>query len=447
MKSLPAERFGSWAFLALCFLFVLARFTLRGPILFFSLNYDFKVFYAASRAWSDGQNPYDHKLLNSILNKAGATAPDFTWEEHPSVCPPTTYAILSPIAHLSWRPAKLLWCLLNLAALGVFLASLYQLGGFATFRLRTFLLIGGALALQPMCAAFRVGQLSILVAALGTLALALSGTRRQASRGFLLAIALSLKPQLALGFFAPDVISRRWRTYLAGGLTLLVIGTIAVFRMHSPMVLLGAWLSNVRAAFGLSGVNTIDPSSPHNRNLVNLQYPFRLIISTPWTVNALSVVIAALLVLPALRILRNGDIAGSLLLETMSLVVAVELLSMYHRDYDAVLLAIPLAWALSPKVSLSRALPAILMIAVFFFPFLHLLYALDASISGHPLSASLFWRFLAWPYQTWVLLALAAWLSYCCAHAEEESTQIAHVGTQVPWPSTAGSGRAPVSRI
>ena len=129
--------------------------------------------------------------------------------------------------------------------------------------------------------------------------------------------------------------------------------------------------------------------------------------------NALAFGVGAIFALPVLRPLSPyREISASALLHSVSLFAVVQLLMIYHRDYDAVLLAFPLAWALSPQVPPGRAWPAIFLIAVFFVPFLHVLYWLDQWTPIRPLSSNLFWLAVVWPYQTWTLLALAAWLSY-----------------------------------
>lgn len=407
--------------LTLLFLvFAAAKFTLRGPVLAWSLSQDFKTFYCASRAWSFGMNPYDHRLLNSILDRAGASGQGHTWEEEPSIYPPLTYAALGPIGLLPWRPARLLWCVLNLSCLAALIALLGQLGSFARWEPRAFLLVAGILALQPVSAAMRVGQLSILVTFFATAGVLLSHYRRSYAGGCLLGIAVAVKPQLALAFLVPDFLRRHLKTLLAILLTISVIGAVAVLRLHGFTSWLGSWLSNLKSSFAHDGVNSMDPSSVHNRNMVNLQYALRTIIPSALAVNALSLIIGLALAKPALRILTTEDLTDALILESLSLLAVVELLVMYHRDYDAVLLAIPLAWALSPRVALGSGWPALLIIAVFFFPVLHMLYALDNLLPGHPPSSSLLFRIVAWPYQSWALLALAWWLSHCCAQTERQ---------------------------
>ena len=403
--------------LPLGLLLVLAKFTFRGPVLSWSLSQDFKTFYAASRAWSRGTNPYDHKVLNAILEDGGAAGGGHTWDEEPSIYPPTTYASLSPIAQLPWRPAKLAWCLINIASLTLLLSCLCQLMGFRLFELRTFLLVAGVLALQPVSATLRVGQLSLIVAALGTAALVLSTYGRESASGFLVAFAFGLKPQLALAFLVRDVFSRRWRACFAASITLLAILLIALLRLHTQSAWFRLWLIHLRAAFDTTGVNSLDPSSPHHRNLLNLQYPIRLILKSDVALNAVALAIGAILVLPALRTLTQAKVSAPALLQSVSLLVVVQLLTMYHRDYDAALLALPLAWALSPQVPLRHAMPTILLIAVFFFPFLHILYMLDQSPFHSLLSTGLS-QLIVWPYQTWTLLGLAGWLSYCCAQRD-----------------------------
>jgi hypothetical protein len=148
--------------------------------------------------------------------------------------------------------------------------------------------------------------------------------------------------------------------------------------------------------------------------MINLQYPLRLILNDGWGVNVLAFGISALLALPLFPLLLSGmEASGPALLRSVSLLAVVQLLVIYHRDYDAVLLSLPLAWALSPHTSPRQARPAIVLIAVFFVPVLHVLYWLDQSSVLRPLSSTLLWEFVLWPYQTWALLGLAAWLSYC----------------------------------
>jgi hypothetical protein len=311
----------------------------------------------------------------------------------------------------------LLWCLLKLTSLVLLLTSLYDLGAFSPFGYRALLLIAGVLALQPSSAVVRLGQLSIIVAALCTAALV--PYRSQSTSGILTAIAFALKPQLALAFLVRDIVSRRWKACAAAVLTMTVIGLVAVFRMHAPIAWLKCWLFNLNSAFGPTGVNGLGWNNPHSRNAINLEYPLGLFLSNKLVINGSTLVIIGILILPVLGILSSGEISSPALLQSVSLLAVVDLLVMYHREHDAVLLAIPLAWTLSRNVSVLRALPATLAIAVFFFPFLHMLYALDEATPAHPFSTSFYWRVTVWSYQTWALLALAGWLSYCCSHPDE----------------------------
>jgi hypothetical protein len=412
-----------------------AKFAMRGPVLAWSLSLDFKTFYAASRAWALGMNPYNHELLNSILERAGASSGQHTWSEEPSIYPPMTYAALSPLALLPWRTARLLWCVLNLAGLTLAVVIVCRFGAF-TPGLRMVLLLGAVLALQPSSAAMRVGQLSILVTALGMASLLLGRYERDSSSGFLLGLALALKPQLALVFVAPGLVRRRWKTLFAVTLTLCAIGSVSVLRIHAVSAWAGSWFANLSSSFRPAGVNNVAPSSEHNRNMVNLQYPLRLMIHSSWAVNVLVLAVGTVLAIPAVRILTSEDISAPELLQSVSLLAIVELLVMYHRDYDAVLLALPLGWALSAGVPRRRALPAILMIAVFFFPILHALYALDGTAGSHWLLSSLLARFLVWPYQAWTLFGLAAWLSYCCTREKAKTVLTQSWCPKQLWPDT-----------
>jgi hypothetical protein len=88
----------------------------------------------------------------------------------------------------------------------------------------------------------------------------------------------------------------------------------------------------------------------------------------------------------------------------------VELLVVFHRTCDAVVLVFPMAWALSPAVPRSQSLPVLLTSGLFFFPSGNALNVLDRwHFIPAWLSSGTIWQVFILPYQAWALLIMAGW--------------------------------------
>src|SRR5437879_9573856 len=71
-------------------------FFVRGPVRGVHNSSDFAVFYAASRAWLVGENPYEAATLRAIFRDASGEDKQLT----ESLNPPVTFPILVPFAVL-----------------------------------------------------------------------------------------------------------------------------------------------------------------------------------------------------------------------------------------------------------------------------------------------------------------------------------------------------------
>ena len=395
---------------------------MRGPARVASGSGDLKAIYLPSRAWLRGLDPYDQEVLARMWIDAGGeerTAPAH-WGA-PSVYPPTALAMLSPLSALPWRFAQPIWCGLNLAALAVLLICMHQLAGVQWFEARSLCMIAIMLAFEPVSTTIALGQPSIIVAALAAASI-VAGTRGGDSRsGLLEGFAIGLKPQLAIAFAAPYVLAR-WRYSAVVAATVLMVGCIALMRLASDNQWIANYLANLHFAFGPGGANDAGPSNPNRIEFINLGYLFSLFLTSRSLSEGLAWAVGLSLALAGLKELGRRP-TGVMLLECMALLAAVELLVFYHKAYDAVVLAFPMAWALSPAVPIRRSWPVLLTLGCYILPGGVAVQVLGQShYVSRAVSSSVVWQTLILPYQAWAVLVIALWLGGCVLRAEMELT-------------------------
>jgi hypothetical protein len=168
---------------------------------------------------------------------------------------------------------------------------------------------------------------------------------------------------------------------------------------------------------------TADPliTNPHRHQLLNLQYPFTALVDhkVAGEVGALFVVaaLAVLFFLPPARRMRQTT-----LLHAVSMVATLSLMVVYHRFYDAVLLLIPLAWAVDGIARNRRAalpwLALALLLPFFVNSTTALVWLRDGGRLPTWLVQSWCWEHVLLPHEGWTLLALA----FCLLAAQRGSS-------------------------
>ena len=372
----------------------------RGVLPGLTFSGDFTMIHAGADVWLAGGNPYDFGTLYDAWKAAGGGS-ERPREERWFVAlyPPTTYAVLSPLGALPWPVARALWVFASLASVawvalwaGVWIQE--REAARTPSKPAQLLLLAAWLSCGPVATTLEFGQLGLVVLALVTAAL---GTPRRGERrwtpawaaGAALALAGCLKPQLA-GVFAIGFIALgRWREL---GWTLgvgLAIAAIAVLRLEAAGV---AWvdglLGNLRRFAG-TGFADPSPANPVAWQMVNLEPLWRRFFADGAGVGVAAVLVAA--VAGVAWRLRGAD-REPYALWVMSVAAVVTLLVAYHRAYDAVLLAVPVVWAVRRLLDGHRWPSAIVLagVAVFWPPLPELLNHL----SHHtPLPRSTGWPF------------------------------------------------------
>lgn len=240
----------------------LACFGIFGISLGSRSNYDFAVMYAAGRAWLARANPYNQAEL--IASVPGEQLVD---TESAFAYPPQSAAFFVPAALLDFRSAKLLWLLLNIAAIAAIAGMTAEAAKTHGDDTRTMV---GSVALvafvigNPFTShTLWQGQTSLVA-----LAAAMAGWRfdmknKHIVAGVLLGIA-SLKPQVCLLPVIWLLLERRWRTLAAASATAACMSVYPIL-LQGPIGALDAWRAGLLAYRGVAA------NSPGFEYLGNLQ--------------------------------------------------------------------------------------------------------------------------------------------------------------------------------
>ena len=402
--------------LALLLLVMGAEFMVRGPIRFVgrgaSRSTDFTAPYLGARALLRGLNPYSSTVFWDMAGENGWSVErndnpdDF---ESRSPYPLSTFAIVTPVAGARWLVARTVTITALTALVLLAIVSLASLAGFdgdgATVRRRLFLAL--ALGLAPLHSALGTGNLVSAAVALTVLAAGLQKRHRDVAAGLCLAIAAGLKPPIAAPVLGYALLRGRWTTLAVAALELSVITGAAALRLHGvPWV--SGFLANNALLLSNNGLDVIKWSDTQQQ-FVNLQYlgfflsdNARLVASASWLVGG--ALIAAWMVL----VVRRRQQPMSLL--ELSAAVVLSLLPIYHRVYDAALLVLPLAWALSQTSAVTRRhrLITLLCVAPFFVPGSTILeLQIQAGRIPTAMTDAWWWRTFVLPHQVWALLVMS----------------------------------------
>jgi hypothetical protein len=382
---------------------------MRAPLRGWSNPSDFILVYAPARAWLLGANPYDAAQIDQVWLEASGPG-----ELRPSsrntpelIYPPTTLLMFVPWAALPWPAAHYAWLAANVAFVGLIIWFTARVAGFGLRQRRTWVFVAAILVFAPMHTAIHHGQTPLYVLAMALLAFAV---RSQAASGVALGLASAVKPHLALPFAALEAVRGRWRSAVIAAATLAAILLASILPLLARGVpWLTSWRNNL-AAFRAGGAGDPSSANPHRHQLVNLQYPITALTGNTLLAEILTFAIVALLAmiffLPPAKRMRSTP-----LLLSLSMVAVLTLMLVNHRFYDAVLLLIPLAWAINAAALRPRdALPwCVLALLVPFF--LNAATALhwfaDAGRLPGWLIEGWWWERLLLPHQGWAILGIA----------------------------------------
>lgn len=356
--------------LMLTFLILLSgsEFIVRGPVRF-ARSSDFNDFispYIQSKALVKGIDPYSPANL-VWLWPPEAVRPEFFDQDLasgnlvlrrgiPTAYPLTALFLLAPMTMLPWPLAHAVWLVLNLVAFAFMGLSLAWLMHLRWNETRTYIFCAFLLALAPFHTGMAAGSIAIVVVAMTAVVCLAAERRHNILAATLLAVAVSLKPQIGVPFVFYFLLRRRWR--LAG----TAIGIVAFFAAVAVLRLAVAsapWIENYlydnRMLFSRGSLGDFTEADPIRFGLVNLQVLLYVILHDRAVANGLALAVAIVAGLWWLFLLSKRSGSGQPLLALSALVV-ISLLPVYHRLYDASLLIFPLAWSLTELSGRVRSL-------------------------------------------------------------------------------------------
>lgn len=302
-----------------CIIFAIGHmFVLRYPG-----GADFTIFHTAGTALLAGQDPYADPWMLS---------------------PPIALPLFALLALADRDTSFFLFTLFNfglgilvaLQALSIAGRDQLQPASHAEAALFTALFI---LSL-PVLHGISGGQLSMLVTACLFATIQLRRRGWLSTAGALLGVAM-LKPQTALPFALTFIRIRDWRILIVGALVPLAL--LLAFRAPGQIVQdVVAELRNIVAFSQEGAVNDYTYAAPYYQSIVGfnlLLYSFG--IRDRSLIQVISLAVQGVLVLGFVVMVLRGRLSDAAM---ASLACIFSMLILYHRIYDAPILAVPIAW-------------------------------------------------------------------------------------------------------
>lgn len=405
-------------FLWILILLAGAEFVVRGPARYLpgpgNWN-DLSQNYTASKLWLRGQSPADPRNFVALWKQEGRSRLDLDDIRTHLAPPPGGLVVLAPVAVLPWRVAKTLWLAILLAS---FVATVWLLAltcGFRRNEVHTLAFVAGCLALSPFQTGIASGNTTILVIGLCAVAIWAARQNHDIAAGILFGLACAVKPQIGAFLVLYYLVRRRWKlfaTALSCTLALTVVAAIYL-QLRSP-TWIQDYLHNVRGFATENHIDDFTTANPIRFSLINLQVPIFSVTGRALSANILAFAIVGMLVcLWIYRTARRNERTPDLL--ALGAISALALLPVYHRFYDAALLAVPLGWcianAVGPRSATART--GLLLMVPFLAPGTAFLQHLaDRAYVSDAVAHSWWWNDVVMPHETWSLLLLFFVLLY-----------------------------------
>lgn len=262
------------ALLAFLVLIAAAELVVRGPLDASVAAGDLAAPYVSSIRFLRFENPYASRGFLETWYAAGAPAGATEASNSHPMYPPTTLAVVCPLAYLRWPQAVALYtwlCTALYCGLIVCFARWISAGWAAPERLA---FIAFALALAPIQTGLRVGNLSILAFLLSGYGVVLALERREIVAGILMTLSLFVKPEVALPILLVFLLARRFRIVIAsvGYVAFLGLFTAAWMHQIDPVWRLD-YRENIALLFSPTSTASFTNPSPVRFDLLNLQVP------------------------------------------------------------------------------------------------------------------------------------------------------------------------------
>ncbi len=412
-----------------------SEFIVRGPVRFM-LNptewNDLSQNYTASRLWLKGQSPADPGNFVSLWKQESGSRLDLT-DIRTHLAPPLGgLAVMAPIAAFHFKAAKILWLTVLLISFAATVWALALTAGMRWGEPRTLALIAGCLALAPFQTGIANANTTVLIIGLCAVAICSAIDRHDLTAGVLFGIACSMKPQIGAFLVLYYLVRQRWQVFLTAVSTTLGLFLVAALYLQiRGTSWLPDYLHNARGFVTANPIDDFSTANPARFALINLQVPFFSITRDSSWANGLAFGLVGVLLCVWLFLVMRGREHGQDLLYLAAASV-IALLPVYHRFYDAALLAVPLCWCLTSYVAGRLRRLSLFLMTPFLLPGAAALQQL--ALKGHIpdwVTHSWCWNCIVMPHETWTLLLLSLVLLYTMSrnHSQPQPQIIAGVRT------------------
>jgi hypothetical protein len=337
--------------------------------------------------------------------------------------PPTGYALLAPLGAMDYSSSLWAWLVINLVATAGLIAAVLALNDMPWRSNAACVVTALILIMAPLHTGFAKGQTALVATTLGMAALVATTRQRPGLGGVLVGLAIALKPQLGAAFMVPALLMLNVSQLVTAGMTLGVVTAAAIVPLHFNAP---TWLADLQAnldRFMTAGAGNPSPGNPASYQLINLHHPLHVLVdhrgvvsAVTWAVSIAAVITSAVLFGRHER--RSARTCGVLV---VSVWAAALLMCTYHRAYDAIVLALPLGWAVANLPRRAMRMPAGIvlgLIALFFWPGPAVLHV--AAVRGWlpaGLTAAGWWRAIVVPHQAWAILGVTIALLWAMVRA------------------------------
>ncbi len=411
-----------WFVLCILACLAIVEFSMRGP--FRALGKDGRNFndfvspYEQTRAWFSGQDPYAPAVLKNLWPTP--IRPHFVVTESadgtlaakrgiPSPYLVTAFPLLLPLAELPWRIAITVWDLMSTLAVFAIACVLVHLAGIRTYSSMGLMIFISALLLAPIHTAIATSNIVTVAFALGMTATFCVTQNRNRTAGILLAVAIALKPTVALPFLIYALAHRnRMKVMVTAVAVGIVLLALAVIPPHGRTFWLPSLATNNQNMFAPGAIDDFSTANPLHFQMVNLQVAlFPILQKRILAQLSAALVFVALLTLWLVAVRRNPRLG----LLDLAILTSASLLPVYHRFTDAGLLLVAVVWALSEMKGNLRgfAIVSLLFVSPFLVPgatILHEYAGTHATLDA--LSHTRCWEWLLLPHEAWLILAICA---------------------------------------
>lgn len=373
-----------------------------------------------SRAWMVGKDPYAPVTVAQLwppdagqfnfLEKESRDGSLPAKRGIPSPYPLPCFPLLFLFAMIRWRIANFIWIAVVTGSFVLALKSVMALANFELRSLHACLLVTAALAFAPFHTAIFTENPVLPVVALGMIAIISSRNGHYFAAAALLIPATALKPTVALPFLVYIFVRQRWRVVVPAGLGVGALLVLAQLRLTAAGVSwLPSFLRSSQKMFGPGGIDDFSSANPLRFDLLNLQvisFPF---LGSRFAAQMSSWIAYAALLAVWLWSLRKKNRGREIGLLDLSILAATTLLPFYHRFYDAVLLLLPLAWAIANFHGEFRrhARICLILMTPFLLPGAALLNHIAAGTPLRQVSQTWWWNMFILPHEIWAVLLLS----------------------------------------